>query len=184
MICIWSSWCHCRLVISCFIKIQNDLTFLVPAYPGCPGNESVKWLSICLSVCLYCLQNLLLHSYCSRDITCAEFHCCIQNHGSYSGGFFQRRITVVILIMETLLLLTFHGNRRQEGLVACKKIWGDGGGRHWLVQMEWCPAGWSVCLPLLIFPCTIKSRSSLLPPAHPGGPEKRAVQWLWCGGNR
>ena len=37
---------------------------------------------------------------------------------------------------------------------------GDGGGRHWLVRMEWRPAGWSVCLPLLIFPCTIKSRSS------------------------
>jgi len=31
---------------------------------------------------------------------------------------------------------------------------GDGGGGHWLVQMEWRPAGWSVCLPLLIFPCT------------------------------
>ena len=51
--------------------------------------------------------------------------------------------------------------------------------------------GWSVwsgaqpdgqCLPLLIFPCTIKSRSSLLAPAHPDGPGKRAVKWLWCGG--
>jgi len=47
---------------------------------------------------------------------------------------------------------------------------GDGGGGHWLVQMESCPARWSVCLPLLIFPCTIKSRSSLLAPAHLGGP--------------
>ena len=45
-------------------------------------------------------------------------------------------------------------------------------GGHWLVRMEWCPAGWSVCLPLLIFPCTKKSRSSLLALAHPGGPEK------------
>jgi len=35
-----------------------------------------------------------------------------------------------------------------------------------------------VCLPLLIFPCTIKSRSSLLAPAHPGGPRKRAVKRL------
>ena len=60
---------------------------------------------------------------------------------------------------------------------------GDGGGGHWLVQMEWRPAGWSVCLPLLIFPCTIKSRSSLLALAHLGGPGKRAVKWLWCGGN-
>jgi len=39
-----------------------------------------------------------------------------------------------------------------------------------------------VCLPLLISPCTIKSRSSLLATAHPGGPGKRAVKRLWCGG--
>jgi len=55
---------------------------------------------------------------------------------------------------------------------------GKVGGGHWLVQIEWRPAGWSVCLPLLIFPCTIKSRSSLLAPAHPGDPGKRAVKWL------
>jgi len=38
-----------------------------------------------------------------------------------------------------------------------------------------------VCLPLLIFPCTTKSRSSLLAPAHPRGPGKRFVKrlWLW-----
>ena len=68
----------------------------------------------------------------------------------------------------------------QEGHLPCKKIWGDGGGGHWLVQVEWRPAGWSVCLPLLIFLCTIKSRSSLLAPAHPGGPGKMAVKrWWW-----
>jgi len=60
---------------------------------------------------------------------------------------------------------------RQEGHLACKK-WGDGGRGHWLVWMEWCPAGWPVCLPLLIFPCAIKSRSCLLAPAHPGGAGK------------
>jgi len=59
------------------------------------------------------------------------------------------------------------------------KKMGDGGGGHWLVRMEWCPARWSVCLPLLIFPCTIKSRSSLLAPAHPGGPGKKAIKWFW-----
>jgi len=53
---------------------------------------------------------------------------------------------------------------------------GDGGGGHWLVRMEWRPARWSVYLPLLIFPCTIKSRSSLLAPAHPGGPRNRVVK--------
>jgi len=36
----------------------------------------------------------------------------------------------------------------------------DGWGGHWLVQMEWRPAGWSVCLPLLIFPCTIVHKFS------------------------
>jgi len=70
---------------------------------------------------------------------------------------------------------------RQEGHPACKKYGEDGGGGHCLDQMERHPAGWSVCLPLLIFPCTIKSRSSRLAPAHPGGPGKRAVKRSWCG---
>jgi len=47
MICIWSSWCHCHHVVSCFIKIQNGFTFLVPAYPGCHGKEAVKWVFVC-----------------------------------------------------------------------------------------------------------------------------------------
>ena len=61
----------------------------------------------------------------------------------------------------------------------CTKIWRDAGGGHWLVRMEWRPAGWSVYLPLLIFPCTIKSRSSLPALDHPGAPGKRAVKQLW-----
>ena len=67
----------------------------------------------------------------------------------------------------------------QEGHLVCKKM-GDGGGGHWLVRMEWHPAGWSVYLPLLILPWTIKSRSSLLAPAHPGGPGKGSQNG--CGG--
>jgi len=65
-----------------------------------------------------------------------------------------------------------------QGHPARKKIWGDGGGGQWVVRMEWRPTGWSECLPLLISPYTIKSRSSLLAPAYPGGPGKRAVKWL------
>jgi len=30
--------------VSCSSKIQIGFTFLVPAYPGCPGKETVKWL--------------------------------------------------------------------------------------------------------------------------------------------
>jgi len=44
LFCLWSSWCHCQLVIYCFIKIQIDLIFLVLAYPGCPGKEPAKWV--------------------------------------------------------------------------------------------------------------------------------------------
>jgi len=37
------------LTVSCFSKIQTDFTFLVPAYPGSPGQRSaVK------RVCYYC----------------------------------------------------------------------------------------------------------------------------------
>jgi len=32
------------LTVSCFRKIQIGFTFLVPAYPDCPGKEAVKWL--------------------------------------------------------------------------------------------------------------------------------------------
>jgi len=44
MICIWSSWCYYHPIISCFIKIQIGLTFLLPAYQGCPGKETIKWV--------------------------------------------------------------------------------------------------------------------------------------------
>jgi len=47
MIYTRSSWCHCQLIISCFIKIQIGLAFQVPAYPGCPGK---RLLNRCLSV--------------------------------------------------------------------------------------------------------------------------------------
>jgi len=36
------------LTVSCSIKIQIGFTFLVPAYPGCPGKEAVKWLLLLL----------------------------------------------------------------------------------------------------------------------------------------
>jgi len=67
---------------------------------------------------------------------------------------------------------------RQERHPACKKM-GDDGDEHCSVRMDWRPAVWSVCLPLLIFPCTITSRSSLLAPVHSGGPGKRAIKRLW-----
>jgi len=34
------------LTVSCSSKIQIGFTYLVPAYPGCPGKEAVKWLYV------------------------------------------------------------------------------------------------------------------------------------------
>jgi len=43
------SRCHYHPIISCSIKIQTGLTFRVPAYPGCPGKETVKRESVYLT---------------------------------------------------------------------------------------------------------------------------------------
>jgi len=36
------------LTVSCSSKIQIGFTFLVLAYPGCPGKEAVKRVCVCL----------------------------------------------------------------------------------------------------------------------------------------
>jgi len=46
MICI----CHSHPIISCFIKIQSGLTFLVPAYPNCTGKLSWYFFGYCCTV--------------------------------------------------------------------------------------------------------------------------------------
>jgi len=38
------------LTVSCFSKIQIGFTFLVPAYPGSPGQRAVKWVCVCVCV--------------------------------------------------------------------------------------------------------------------------------------
>jgi len=39
------------LTVSCFSKIQIGFTFLVPAYPGSPGQKAVKRVCVCVCVC-------------------------------------------------------------------------------------------------------------------------------------
>jgi len=47
------------LTVSCFSKIQIDFTFLVPAYPGSPGQRAVK--RVCVCVCMHaCVRALLV----------------------------------------------------------------------------------------------------------------------------
>jgi len=88
-------------------------------------------------------------------------------------------LTELYTSLPSVLWHCWLGGRK--GIRPVKKWRNDGGG-HWLVWMEWRPAGWSLCLPLLIFPRTIKSRSSLLAPPYPGGPGRSAINRLWCGG--
>jgi len=53
----------------------------------------------------------------------------------------------------------------------------DGGDEHWLVQMEWLPAGWSVCLPVNL-PLHHKVQKFSSGTGHPDGPRKRTVKRL------
>jgi len=48
------------LTVSCSSKIQIGFTFLVPAYPGYPGKEAVKWLLLLLGtlIAYHCQLNL------------------------------------------------------------------------------------------------------------------------------
>ena len=59
---------------------------------------------------------------------------------------------------------------------------GYGGGGHWLVRMGVAPSQMVGVSASVNLPLHHKSRCSLLAPAHPGGPGKRAVKrlWLWC----
>ena len=118
----------------------------------------------------FSVEHELASFHCFSSSTCAR-----REHLGISGtGFFTDWMP---FLLPSVLWRCWLGGRK--GIRPVKNM-GDGGGGHWLVRMEWRPAGWSVCLPLLIFPCTIKSRSSLLAPAYPDGPGKRAVKLLWC----
>jgi len=33
-------------IISCIVRIQNGLTFVMATYPGCPRKEAVKRVSV------------------------------------------------------------------------------------------------------------------------------------------
>jgi len=46
MICIWPTWCRCHPIVSCCIKIQIGVTFLMPANPSCPGKHAIKQVSV------------------------------------------------------------------------------------------------------------------------------------------
>jgi len=65
IVCMWSSWCHCRpKTPSSLASFKSRLvfSFLVPAYPGCPGKEAIKraWCSSSIVVVVVVVVVVLL----------------------------------------------------------------------------------------------------------------------------
>jgi len=85
-----------------------------------------------------------------------------------------------VYLLHSYILVMLAG--WQEGHPACKNM-GDGGGGHWLARMEWHPARQLVCLPLLIFPCTIKVQKFSSGTGSRGWSRKKGhktvVVWWW-----
>jgi len=92
MICIWSSWCHCHSIISCFIKIQTDLIFLVSAYPGCPGKRAVKWLSVYYDTSLQ--RSYILAHMDDTILFCESF----EVFHLFINGAFQVQVHAIIIV--------------------------------------------------------------------------------------
>ena len=51
------------LTVSCFIKIQIGITFLVPAHLGRPGKMVVKWVCVCVCACVCFIRHSLTLSF-------------------------------------------------------------------------------------------------------------------------
>jgi len=67
---------------------------------------------------------------------------------------------------------------RQEEHPACKER-GDDGGGHRLVRMEWRPAGWSMCLLLLVFHKVQKFSSGTSSPGWSRKEGRKTVVCVW-----
>jgi len=62
------------LTVSCFSKMQIGFTFLVPAYPGNPGQRAVK--RVCVRVCV-CVCVCVCACVCVRVCVCARMCVCV-----------------------------------------------------------------------------------------------------------
>jgi len=117
---------------------------------------------------------LLLH----LSSRCKWFKCTFVWYGDGAGNTVEENSSVFSeCASPSVLWHCWLGGRR--GIRYVKK---NGG----MVEVSTGWSGWSGpqpdgrCLPLLVFPCTRKSRGFLLAAAHPGGPGKRAVKWWLC----
>jgi len=131
MIYIWSSWCHWYLIIYCFVKIQNSLTFLVPARPGCPVEETFKHASLSVSHVVVCIH-IEQHVKWLGSLVVTVFI------SSKLDSTADTEYVANLIIVSALTLLV----GRQEGHPACKKY---GGWWRWaLVSPDGVAPSWMV----------------------------------------
>ena len=87
------------LTVSCFSKIQIGFTFLVPAYPGSPGQRAVKRVYVCMYVdaaCADCDELVDAESFMSweRDVP-------VKLHMAESGSLSEKPISVITALKTT-----------------------------------------------------------------------------------
>jgi len=84
------------------------------------------------------------------------------------------------LLLPSVLWRCWLGSRK--GIRPVKNM-GDGGGGHWLVQMEWSPARWSMRLPVNL-PLHHKVQKFSSGTGSPRWSQKkgRKTVVVWCGG--
>jgi len=85
---IWSSWCHCHLIISCFTEIQNRLTF-----PGA-GLPTLFWKNmplhgLDLQNCPLCFTMVGYLSTCWALVPC--WHQCLSSLQCFDTASQQTR---------------------------------------------------------------------------------------------
>jgi len=117
--CICPSWCHCH-ALSRFSKIQIGFTFLVPAYPGSPGQRAIKRVYVCMYVCTT-YYNILLY----------KIWCCQRTDTTWhkSGRFNSNNIGTLYLYNEWeiwQLMVHWLNSNRHKPLLSCKRlVFGD-----------------------------------------------------------
>ena len=85
-------------IISCVTKIQIGLTVLVQAYPGCPGKDAIKWVSL---RCSYQVGYTCIKHYNLTHVICQ----------SYSVRNSDRKSKPILLFLVQYLILKWSVNK-------------------------------------------------------------------------
>jgi len=125
LICVWSSWCHCYPIISCFIRIWIGLPFFDASIPtGCRGKEAVRCVSVLWVMCHKPL-NYTVVSPVKPLHTVLQFAVCMNSCWEYSCADF--------LLSDICMLSLFFNSW-------CKSIFSMFYVRIWLGFL-WSPYG-------------------------------------------